>query len=303
MSILNVKDNRLFTMAHKSKYRPHLCLIVLLIGIIIFLIPLIFQIFFAPLNEFLIRYSETASVLGIAVIFFISMLMSYGPTILCLFAWVKYIEKRNISTLGFTRSTKIVPQYLRGFVIGIIMISCYVITLVVLGYADPLVSLCSTTDNIVLLFLVGWILQGASEEIILRGWALPLISVRHNVFLGLLVSSLIFAILHLFNPNITVLSFVNLILFGLLAALYVIWEENLWGICALHAAWNWSEANLFGLEVSGYKMGNYALLNVKTSGPDYLTGGLFGPEGSIIETVFLISGIFILLYLNKAKNR
>ncbi len=302
MSTFNISDNKIFAMTKKSKYLPHFGLVVLLIGTIIFFIPLIFQIFFAPLSEFLTRYAESTTAPGIAMIFIISMLMSYGPTILCLFAWVKYIEKRNISSLGFTGRTKVIPQYLRGFILGVIMIFSYAITLILLGYAVPHVSVSFLTYQTILIFLIGWLFQGAAEEIILRGWSLPVISLRHNVYLGILISSLIFAILHLFNPNITLLSFTNLILFGTFAALYVIWEENLWGICALHGAWNWSEGNLLGLEVSGLNLGNYNLINLQTSGPTYLTGGLFGPEGSLIETIILLLGIIILLTLIKVKR-
>ncbi|MGQ0604896.1 MAG: CPBP family glutamic-type intramembrane protease [Anaerolineales bacterium] len=61
---------------------------------------------------------------------------------------------------------------------------------------------------------------------------------RYRPWLGVLVSSALFGVLHLLNPNVGLLPFINLCLFGLFAALYALREGGLWGIAAQHAVWN-----------------------------------------------------------------
>jgi hypothetical protein len=112
--------------------------------------------------------------------------------------------------------------------------------------------------------------------------------------LAVLVSALLFASLHIFNLNINLVAFINLALFGVFAALYATREGSLWGIFALHSAWNWAQSNLFGMEVSGLPVRLGALINLKETGPDWLTGGAFGPEGGVVVTLVLLVGIVLL---------
>ncbi|MFO3797983.1 MAG: CPBP family intramembrane glutamic endopeptidase, partial [Anaerolineales bacterium] len=150
--------------------------------------------------------------------------------------------------------------------------------------------------RLVLSFLVlpAWMVQGAAEEVLIRGWMLPVFSLRHGVKAGIFVSAVAFAVLHVLNPGVTPLALLNLSLFGIFAALYALKEGSLWGICALHAAWNWSLGNLFGLSVSG--MGpDFSLLSLRIEGATWLTGGIFGLEGGIVVTFFMLLAIGWLL--------
>jgi membrane protease YdiL (CAAX protease family) len=66
-----------------------------------------------------------------------------------------------------------------------------------------------------------------------------------------IVSSLLFGLAHGLNPHVTALGVINLTLFGGFLALYALREGGLWGACAWHMAWNWTESDLFGLSGSG----------------------------------------------------
>jgi hypothetical protein len=87
---------------------------------------------------------------------------------------------------------------------------------------------------------------------------------------------------------------INLGLYGLFAALYALREESLWGICAFHSIWNWAQGNLFGLEVSGQSVSGGMIFNLMESGPDWLTGGAFGPEGGLATTIVLLLSMAII---------
>jgi hypothetical protein len=148
----------------------------------------------------------------------------------------------------------------------------------------------------VLLVFLGWTVQGPAEEALTRGWLLPVIGARHKPLWGVIVSAVVFAVYHLLNPNVSPIAFLNLFLFGIFTALYVLYEGGLWGVFGIHAAWNWAQGNLFGLEVSGTPPAGGTLFDLMETGPDVVTGGPFGPEGGLAVTfVLMISSAVIWL--------
>ena len=136
----------------------------------------------------------------------------------------------------------------------------------------------------------------------MRGWVLPVIGARYKPWLGLLISSLVFATLHGLNPNLSVIALINLALFGVFAGLYAMREGSMWGISALHSVWNWVQGNFFGFEVSGNNAGGGTLINLMETGADWLTGGEFGPEGGLAVTIVLVIGIAITLFWKSDQN-
>jgi hypothetical protein len=151
--------------------------------------------------------------------------------------------------------------------------------------------------------LVGWIVQGAAEETLTRGFLLPIFGVRLGPAWGILISSLLFAALHLLNDNLGWIALLNLFLFGVFASLYAIREGGLWGVFAIHSIWNWAQGNIFGLEVSGEDFGATTIFNLKETGPDLITGGLFGPEGGLIVTIVLTAGCLVIYFQTNRKSR
>ena len=122
---------------------------------------------------------------------------------------------------------------------------------------------------------------------------MPVIGARYRPWLGVGLSSLIFAFYHSLNPNLNPLAVINLILFGLFMAMYVLFDESIWGVFGLHSAWNWAQGNIFGLPVSGMDAGGGTLVNLRFHGPTWFTGGAFGPEAGIPVTVLLVISILV----------
>jgi hypothetical protein len=115
--------------------------------------------------------------------------------------------------------------------------------------------------------------------------------------LGVLLSSLIFAALHLLNPNLSWVAVLNLVLVGIFLALWALWEGGIWGVCGFHISWNWAQGNLFGFEVSGQSVQGGILFNLMETGPGIITGDAFGPEAGLAVTAVLIIGIIITVTL------
>lgn len=235
-----------------------------------------------------------------------SLVIPFGLMIALVFLWVRFAEGRPLQSLGFP-NTLAGKTYLEGFVLGLMLFSFYVLFAFLFG-VYRLDSFHFNGFSVavwlpVLITLPGWLIQGASEEILTRGWLFQAASKKH-VATGVVLSSMIFAMLHLANNGITVLSFINLVLYGLFAVFYALKTENLWAVCGFHSAWNWVQGNVYGIAVSGHDILGGSLFDPgRAQGSDLLTGGAFGAEGSIIVSVILVLGIIWTLIRQKQFSR
>jgi hypothetical protein len=224
----------------------------------------------------------------------IFLVLAFGPIFLIVWAWLAAFEKRPFWTLGLERAGAL-KKYGRGLLIGLVLFGGAVGVSAMLGHmaVEPPDSQAQGLAALggVLLVLLGWMVQGAAEEALTRGWMLPVLGARYGPGWGIVVSALFFAVLHSLNPNLNPVAMLNLFLFGVFAALYALWEGGLWGIFAIHTVWNWAQGHLFGLQVSGMTVPGGALFNLLETGPDLITGGSFGPEGGLAVTLVLLAGI------------
>jgi membrane protease YdiL (CAAX protease family) len=229
----------------------------------------------------------------------ILLTLAFAPIFLLLWAWLKWYEKRPFWTLGLEWQG-VWFKYLRGLLVGLVMFAGSVGISAVFGFMafeeqGPQPQGLAALGGVLLVF-VGWTVQGPAEEALARGWLLPVIGARHKPLWGIVISALVFAVYHSLNPNLSPIAFLNLFLFGVLTAFYALYEGGLWGVFGIHAAWNWAQGNIFGLEVSGIPPAGGTLFNLMETGPDAITGGQFGPEGGLAVTaVLIVSSIIVWL--------
>lgn len=297
-------ESRLFDLARQGQRLTH-------IGLVIpfsFLFALLSQLGAIPLFLVMSRIygmtdsgidMQNASALEAGFWMGLQLIFSFALIYLILWAWLKFFEKRPFHTMGFEAGDAL-NKYGRGFFFGLLMFGGSVAILALTGSVafengDPAKQGAAALGGVVLV-LAGWLVQGAAEEVLIRGWALPVIGARYKPWVGLLVSSLIFSLLHGLNPGLSAIALVNLALFGVFAGLYAIREGSLWGICAIHSVWNWVQGNFFGFEVSGTEAGGGTLLNLMETGADWLTGGPFGPEGGLAVTIVLMISIGLVMF-------
>ncbi len=228
-----------------------------------------------------------------------SLFMTLFP-ILGAILYIKVLEGRSMASMGFVGSGWW-RHYLRGFGLGLAM--CSVALLLALAMGGLGISEATKPNmTLWLLTLVGFMVQGMSEEVMLRGYLMVTLTHRMPVWLSVVITSLLFALLHGGNAGLTPLSFVNLVLFGIFAALFMLRYDNIWGIGALHSAWNFCQGNIFGVAVSGSSAGDTLFsFSVLDGAPRWISGGEFGLEGSIVTTV--VFGGMTLWMLLKDKNK
>jgi len=304
------KEQRLFKEVREGKRITNPILVILMPIIVMFLsrfitVPIIriaYRIYLInnpgeSINEFI---SKISGGFGGGL----QLILSFGSIVLIYFLWVKFVERRSIVTMGFHLDGAF-KKYIRGFLFGFLMIALSAVMLIILGEVE--VSKGDLIFNDIsmifgfLFMIIGWIIQGATEEIMMRGYALPVLGTKINIPVGILISSSIFGFLHLLNNGISPLAIINLILFGVFAAFYAMYEDSLWGVCALHSSWNWAQGNVFGFLVSGGGNMGGSIFTFANKTDNIVNGGAFGPEGGLVITIIYLIGIAILLLLQKKK--
>ncbi|ESQ73602.1 CPBP family intramembrane glutamic endopeptidase [Asticcacaulis sp. AC402] len=227
------------------------------------------------------------------------LLAGFGFTALLVFAWVWLFERRSPVTLGF--NARGLMRYGRGLVVGFAFLGVVIGAIWALGgYRVEGAGVWTAPSPIlflpILCLFAGFMIQGATEEILLRGWLMQLVASRHGLVVAIVINSIVFSLLHGGNINMSnelILGLVNIVLFAVMISLYAIKEGSLWGVCAWHAAWNTLLGVGFGLEVSGGKIAVASLvvdLAPAAGAPWWLTGATFGPEASVVTTVVLLAG-------------
>lgn len=141
------------------------------------------------------------------------------------------------------------------------------------------------------------------EEILVRGIIFRILEEKLGSYIALFISAAIFGALHLGNPNSSITAAVGLALqAGLFLAAAYMYTRNLWLPIAIHFAWNFTQAGIYGASVSGKAIGK-SLLTTDIQGADWYTGGAFGPEGSVQATVFcLLATVVLLILIHQQHN-
>ena len=152
-----------------------------------------------------------------------------------------------------------------------------------------------------LLALLIFILVGWNEELLSRGYHLQTLESGLNRFWGVLLSSAVFGVLHLANPNATWIGAAGILLAGIFLAYGYLRTEQLWLPIGLHIGWNFFEGVVFGFPVSGLK--TFSLIQIEVAGPTILTGGAFGPEaGLVLLPGMLLGAALIWLYTRSCES-
>lgn len=140
------------------------------------------------------------------------------------------------------------------------------------------------------------------EELVFRGYILQTLAEGTNRIVAVTLFSILFGLAHLANPYISFFSTFNIILAGIFLSLAYFRTGTLWFCTALHLGWNFFQGSVYSLPVSGLTPPEIAISRVVLTGPEWLTGGAFGPEGGAAATVVLIAGSIIIWRAPWIKN-
>jgi membrane protease YdiL (CAAX protease family) len=207
----------------------------------------------------------------------------------------KKYEERPITEF----SNKGIAKYIIiGTLIGILL-QCLTILVIFLNNGFEIVAV-NSVSNMIIPFTVAFSVA-IFEEILIRGIIFRILEEKLGSYISLLITAIIFGALHLANPNSTLLSGLCVgIEAGFLMGAAYIYARNLWFPIAIHFAWNFMQSGIFGAVTSGNEKTS-SLLTTKITGSELITGGEFGPEGTVQAIVFCLLAAIILMQLGKKK--
>ena len=217
------------------------------------------------------------------------MICQLAGTIFTVWLFQRFINREAFTSIGLEFSGY-KDDFISGLLIGF--------GLIVIGFGILLIfnfiSIASLQFSFIdqLFYLCLFAVVSLNEEIAMRGYILQNLSSSFNKYIALALSSLIFMVMHIGNPNMSVIPLFNLFLAGLFLGIYCIHRKNLWFPIGAHFTWNYFQGPVLGFEVSGNVVDSIFIQSL--AGSDLITGGQFGFEGSIILTTFMIIGIMYL---------
>lgn len=204
-------------------------------------------------------------------------------------AYGRFIERRAVTELA---TPGLVREWAIGALVGAGLYTACAVILMLLGIyrvegVDPLIFLLPG--------LAMAIKSGVFEELLFRGVLFRSVEAIFGSWVGIVVSSLVFGLLHLMNPGATLGGAVYICIEAglLLAAAYLV-TRRLWICMGFHMAWNYFQAAVFSGAVSG-TASEPGLLKAAIEGPELLTGGSFGMEHSVVALVLCTTTGVILL--------
>jgi membrane protease YdiL (CAAX protease family) len=195
-----------------------------------------------------------------------------------------------------------ITQFPAGLAIGVGMMTMVYLVL----YAGKMASFGPGNGwHGLALGFIAAVLAGVFEELLLRAVLFRILEDAFGTTIALVASAAVFGLLHHFNSGATAFSDLAIALeAGLMLALAYAVTRNLWLAIGIHAGWNFTEGNIFGAQVSGSPI-SPSLIHSVLAGPRKLTGGLFGPEASVVSigVSAMVSAVFVLLILRQGGWR
>lgn len=208
-------------------------------------------------------------------------------------AWIVW-HFRGVSLTGLGRSLAIRKKDLLSGISLAIVLYAVGFGVSLLAGAIEIAGIVFNPSSLLISF-VFFLLVAITEEFALRGFVLErMLQGGVNKFWALFLSATLFSLVHIANPNFDFLSFINILLAGILLGSSYIYTRNLCFPIALHWFWNWIQGPVLGYEVSGNKFCD-GLLTLYLPEANLINGGAFGFEGSILCTVLMVAGTAVIL--------
>jgi hypothetical protein len=254
------------------------------------------------------------SVLSMAIIrggsgnndLFISQILELTIFVTSIYIARRFLDKRSFVSLGLQINKQAFTDIFSGIAITFVMMGSIYFAETAAGWLtfESFAWQNESVSNVltgVLTFLAVFIFVGWNEELLSRGYHLQTLASGTNLFWGVIISSSLFGLGHLGNPNATWVSAAGIFFAGIFLAYGYLRTGQLWLSIGLHIGWNFFEGVVFGFPVSGLDI--YRLIRHQVQGPEIWTGGAFGPEAGLIilPTLAMGSGL-IYFYTRGRKN-
>ncbi len=217
--------------------------------------------------------------------------------------YCKFVENRTIKSVGFSGNP---IEYLAGALLSVILL----VLIISIGCIFNSITCLGFNTNVsvknLFLWIVAFGIQGATEEIMCRGFLLNSLKRRISIPLAIMISSTAFVFPHLlslFEADYlyAMVGIINLYLISIIFSIFVLWRSNIWIACGLHSVWNFMLYVIMGLSLSGSESISKGVILFGAKDANMLNGAEYGIEASIITTVVL--GMLLFVMVKRWKGR
>ena len=232
--------------------------------------------------------------------------MELGVIWLLTYLFRRFLDRRSFTSLGFEQRRGWLWEIGLGVILGFALMG----GIFLVEWAGGWLTIGdgvwrSQALGPALLMLAGYfalfILAGASEEIMFRGYILQNLREWPGTMLAVVISSILFGLVHGLNPNFNLFAALNIALAGVAFCYAYLMTGNLWLPLAFHFSWNFFQGPVFSFPVSGMISGGLLLTQVSQA-RSAITGGAFGPEGGLTGLGAQLVGLLILWLWAKRRT-
>lgn len=218
-------------------------------------------------------------------------------TLLASWVMTRFVNRKPFPAIGLWFHPTALREFGIGLLLGFLMMSGIFIVLFAAGYLTVEWLALAQHEVIVtaVYSLVFFAFAAAVEELLFRGYPFQTLAQGITMLPAILLMSGLFGVAHVMNPHATPLSTGNVMLAGIWLSFAYIKTRGLWLPFGLHLAWNFTQTTVYGFPTSGMEFAGHRLWSTVATGPEWITGGAFGPEGSVLATLALIGGIWYVL--------
>ena len=275
----------------KNKFKLLLLPILVVTFIIVlnqFLILILIPIFNDSLKEIL-SFTGTSNLVDEAFCLFLSIFL------------ITKISKLKAEQLGLSKDN-IASSYLKGALFGILQISTVFFIIFALKAIDVYYVGNINVLLLIKVFII-FIFQGLFEEILFRGYLMPMFSKVIGIKFTIILLSFLFTCIHLINPNLDIIGLANVFLAGVTFSLIYYYTGNLWIVGAMHTLWNFILGFIVGSQISGIVTYHSVFFSIPVENKDLISGGVFGFEASIVTTIVELAISLFVIYLIRKEKR
>jgi uncharacterized protein len=214
-----------------------------------------------------------------AIVFIVFILLTFK-------LMLAVLDQRTLGSMGLAFHPRWWIELGQGLALGAVMIMLVALAEWGAGYAlfglSHRATLPSTFFGLCL-----FAAAAVREEVIFRGYAFQRLTEAITPLGAIIVTSVLFSLVHMANPHHTWVSTANTAIVGVAFSLAYLRTRALWLPIGLHLIWNFILGAILGLPVSGLVITSSVLV-AHVSGPERLTGGAYGPEGGLVATVVMV---------------
>ena len=231
---------------------------------------------------------------------FVTPWTQLAGTVLATYVMLRLWDKRPWSAIGLGRAQAAPGILGRGFLAGAATIGVPSILLLAASELRLVPALAGSSAEVAAMGVATFLPAAFFEELVMRGYLFNTIREAFGWRGALIVTSTIFGLMHLGNPNVDAESVLLVILAGFFLGAILLATGSLFAAGMAHFGWNWVMAAVLHTEVSGVRF-PVADFRIVDNGPDWLTGGAWGPEGGLAAGIGMIVA-FIYLYARRIRR-